>query len=126
MINIQYNLKNKIKEMGYSELEFCYNYGLNKESFYGFSWKEMTSNEEKMYINELEKLTHGVITYNYIYYTKTVEDEIQEDKGFTIICNNCGSCDVEFQNDIGYDYDENPYICGHNLVCKNCGQVEDI
>ena len=47
-------------------------------------------------------------------------------EGFTIICNNCGSNNVELVDDIDYDYEENPYVSGHYLHCKDCGESEDI
>ena len=42
-------------------------------------------------------------------------------KGFTIICNECGSSNVEIKDVIEYDWDENPYIDGYYLECNECG-----
>ena len=42
-----------------------------------------------------------------------------EDK-FKIICLSCGSEDVSIREDIGYDYDECPYIHGYYLECNSC------
>ena len=33
---------------------------------------------------------------------------------------------VILQEDIDYDYEENPYVCGHYLKCQDCGETEDI
>lgn len=42
-----------------------------------------------------------------------------EDK-FKIICLSCGSEVESIREDIGYDYDECPYIHGYYLECNSC------
>lgn len=40
---------------------------------------------------------------------------------FKITCLQCGSDNVSIEEDIDYDWDENPYLNGYYLYCKNCG-----
>lgn len=47
------------------------------------------------------------------------------EKKFKIVCLECGSEEVIIQEEIDYDYDEYPYVSGHYLECKNCGNCED-
>lgn len=47
------------------------------------------------------------------------------DKGFNITCLECGSNDVFIQEDIDYDWDEEPYVCGYYLKCNNCGNTDE-
>lgn len=52
-------------------------------------------------------------------------DEQYSEKGFKVICMNCGSNDVFIETDIDYDWDENPYECGYYLRCNNCGSTDE-
>ncbi len=47
------------------------------------------------------------------------------DKGFNITCLECGSSDVSIQEDIDYDWDEEPYENGYYLKCNNCGNTDE-
>ena len=47
------------------------------------------------------------------------------DKGFDIVCRDCGSKDCTIETELEYEYDETCYINGYYLVCKNCGQRGD-
>ena len=40
---------------------------------------------------------------------------------FKIICLECESEDVVIKEEVDYDYEDNPYISGHYLECKSCG-----
>ena len=52
------------------------------------------------------------------------QPEYDEDKGFKIICLNCGSDNVTYETDIDYDYEENSYESGHYFYCHNCCQTD--
>lgn len=43
---------------------------------------------------------------------------------FKIICLECKSEDVVLEEEIDYDYEENPYVSGYYLECKNCGNYQ--
>ena len=53
-----------------------------------------------------------------------LKNPIPEDKGFTIICNNCSSTNCSHQEELGCDYEDNSYISGYYLICNDCGQSE--
>ena len=48
-----------------------------------------------------------------------MEDNIN--KGFTIICNDCGSKNCYTQAELDYDYEGVLYIIGYHIYCKDCG-----
>lgn len=43
---------------------------------------------------------------------------------FKIICLECGSENVTLEEEIDYDWDENPYTDAICIVCKDCGNFE--
>lgn len=45
-------------------------------------------------------------------------------KGFKIECLECGSNNVYIQEEIDYDWDENPYVSGYHLECGDCGNTD--
>lgn len=45
-------------------------------------------------------------------------------KGFKIICQECKSEDCIVEEDIDYDWDENPVLYGYYVVCNNCGNQD--
>ena len=45
---------------------------------------------------------------------------------FKIICLECNSEDVYIEEDIDYDYEENPYVVGNNIICRKCGSNERV
>lgn len=48
-------------------------------------------------------------------------------KGFKIICLECGNEDVDIEEEIDYDYEENPFVSGYYLKCNNtdCGNTQE-
>lgn len=49
---------------------------------------------------------------------------IEENKGFKIVCCNCGFEQCEEKEDLDYDYDDNPYLLNKYYWCPNCGQCD--
>lgn len=45
--------------------------------------------------------------------------------GFLIKCLNCGSHNVSIQEEVDYDWDENPYVNGYYLFCNDCGNANN-
>lgn len=46
------------------------------------------------------------------------------DNKFKIICLECKSENVTLEEEIDYDYEENPYVSGYCIVCNNCGNYK--
>lgn len=44
---------------------------------------------------------------------------------FKVICSECNSENVSVVEDIDYDWDENPYVCGYYLQCNSCGAIDN-
>lgn len=49
---------------------------------------------------------------------------MDEFEKFKIICLECGSENVTLEEEIDYDWDENPYTDAICIVCKDCGNIE--
>jgi hypothetical protein len=49
---------------------------------------------------------------------------MEENKGFKIVCQNCGCKDCTEEEDWDYDYDDNPYLLRRYFSCPDCGQTE--
>lgn len=46
-------------------------------------------------------------------------------KGFDITCLKCGSKSASIQEEIDYDYEEEPYVSGYYLECNVCKNIDD-
>ena len=60
------------------------------------------------------------VFYKYIKF----KEEVAMKNKFKIICLECKSEDVVLEEEIDYDYEENPYVSGYYLECKNCGNYQ--
>lgn len=56
---------------------------------------------------------------------KKVEVPCEEDKQIISTCLLCGSNSISIQEDIDYDYEEEPYVSGYYLECNNCGNTTE-
>ena len=50
--------------------------------------------------------------------------EVDDFEKFKIICLECGSENVTLEEEIDYDWDENPYTDAFTIVCQDCGNFE--
>ena len=46
-----------------------------------------------------------------------------EDKGFSIVCKNCGFDECKQADEWDYNYDDEPYLLDSYFYCPNCGQA---
>lgn len=53
-------------------------------------------------------------------------DNVDEDyeKGFEIRCLACNRTNCTLQEEIDYDWDENPYTSGYYVICNDCGNSD--
>lgn len=47
-------------------------------------------------------------------------------KGFKIICLECGSENIILREEVDYNWGGCPYVSGHYLECQDCNNTENI
>lgn len=57
-------------------------------------------------------------------YCFKVNGIMKNDKGFKIVCQNCGCENCTEEEDWDYDWDDHPYVLRRYFSCPNCGQTD--